>query len=756
MRKLLSLFLAIAIIICAVPLGAFTFTASAATSGTTGDCTWRLDGTVLTISGNGAMGMYDMYETSAPWGTSITKVIIEDGVTEIASCAFDGCRNLKSVTIPNSVTSIGYGAFMYCSSLTTITLPEGVTIGHGYTFYECSSLENIVIPDSVTKIGYNDFAYCKSLTSINIPDNVTYIEENAFSSCENLTSIIIPDSVTFMGEGMLENCTSLESITLPFIPGGYLGYMFGAYDYFNNCYYVPESLSTLTLSDKCTAIETYGTFYDCLWLTDINLGKNVATIDVSVFFECARLENITVDAKNQHYSSTDGVLFDKNIETIVYYPQAKPNSLYAIPDSVTAIGEYAFANSYDLKKISIPDSVQSIGEGAFYHSGIESIVIPDGVQTIENATFFRSSLTSVTIPDSVTTIESDAFGECGITHIEIPDSVTSIGEFAFLWCNLDSIIIPKSVTYIGSDAFMNCPVTIYGYAGSYAQTYAEENNIPFEPINEYIGHWEITPDASGVYNIKANKTLQGFNKYSIVVLDKSGKKVNYNNAKQGWPLVAGQTYVIMLDSEYTNTSNLNWNLTKKSDTIFPDTSSGAWYNDSVTYAVGAGIISGYSNGKFGTSDSIKRQDFLVILARLDGVNLDDYKYKSSFPDVSRNSYYEAAVNWGAKNGIVTGYNNGKFGVGDKVTREQLVTFLYRYAGYKGYDDTYSSNRESVVSSQYKDYKKVSSFAKEPILWAIEKGVISGKTSTTIVPQGNAQRCEVAKIMYNIYLNDIFS
>ena len=145
-----------------------------------------------------------------------------------------------------------------------------------------------------------------------------------------------------------------------------------------------------------------------------------------------------------------------------------------------------------------------------------------------------------------------------------------------------------------------------------------------------------------------------------------------------------------------------------------------------------------------------------MLARLDGVDLTTYgAKKSAFSDVPEGSYFEAAVNWGAENGIVTGYQNGKFGVGDKVTREQLVTFLYRYAKYKEYDYSYTADRETVVSGKYKDYKNVSGFAKQPILWAIEKGVISGKTATTIVPQGNAQRCEVAKIMYNIYLNDIF-
>ena len=144
-----------------------------------------------------------------------------------------------------------------------------------------------------------------------------------------------------------------------------------------------------------------------------------------------------------------------------------------------------------------------------------------------------------------------------------------------------------------------------------------------------------------------------------------------------------------------------------------------------------------------------------MLARLDGAELDNYTGYNIFPDVASGSYYEAAVNWGAENGIVTGYNNGKFGVGDKITREQIVTFLYRYAGYCGRDTSFSSSADRYYAGKYSDYSVVSAFAKEPMLWALENSVLSGKTSTTIVPHGNAQRCEVAKIMYNIFLNDVF-
>ncbi len=186
--------------------------------------------------------------------------------------------------------------------------------------------------------------------------------------------------------------------------------------------------------------------------------------------------------------------------------------------------------------------------------------------------------------------------------------------------------------------------------------------------------------------------------------------------------------------------------------VFPDTAGNAWYSDAVAYVYSQGIMSGYSSSnKFGTSDGIQRQDFLVMLARFDGVDLEQYKGESDFRDVARNSYYEAAVNWGVEKNITTGYNATTFGVGDMITREQIVTFLYRYAKYKG---LVVNDVTDTKAKAYPDYNKVSVFSKDAIIWAIDKGVINGK-SGYIAPQGNAQRCEIAQIMYNIFLNEIF-
>ena len=263
-------------------------------------------------------------------------------------------------------------------------------------------------------------------------------------------------------------------------------------------------------------------------------------------------------------------------------------------------------------------------------------------------------------------------------------------------------------------------------------------------------------DTTGIYTIIPSDAEDYDMATDVVVYNKLGEVVLYNAKLGGFPLVKGQVYLAVFAEDLELPYDVEVTATLVVTKLFPDTSAADWYSDAVSYALGSGIMSGYADGDFGTTDSIKRQDFILMLARYAGVDLDTYKdVECTLTDVQDGAYYEAAINWALAEGVTTGYDNGEFGVGDKMTREQIVTFLYRYAQAIGVDVTVDDGAAEALAAQYADFGKVSSFSKEAIVWALETGVISGKNPTTIAPQGSAQRCQVAQIMYNIFLNETF-
>ena len=240
-----------------------------ASSGTTGDCTWKLSNGVLTVSGNGAMADYSYTQGNlAPWGTGVKSAVISDGVTSIGKYAFFKCTSLKSVSIADSVTTIGANAFNTCSGLTDINLPYGITVIGGYTFGKCSSLKDITIPNSVKNIEYFAFSGCTGLTGAVIPDGVTSIGEGAFTSCSNLTSINVPDSVTSIGELAFSNTAWYDNQPDGLVYAGKVAYKYKGT--------MPENTSiVLENGTKGIAGEA---FFNCAGLTGIVMPESVTSM----------------------------------------------------------------------------------------------------------------------------------------------------------------------------------------------------------------------------------------------------------------------------------------------------------------------------------------------------------------------------------------------------------------------------------------------------------------------------------------------
>ena len=418
-------------------------------------------------------------------------------VTKISSYAFCNCSGLTSVTIPNSVTSIEDYAFDDCTGLTNIAIPNSVTsIGYS-AFSGCTGLTSVTIPNSVTSIGNYAFSQCSGLTNVSISNKVTSLSYT-FKDCTKLTSITIPESVTSISNGldgpMFDGCTNLKKIEVSPNNENYSSYNGVLLDKDGyNLIRCPEGKSgNFVVPDSVGCIESYA-FYNCTNLTNIQISKNVNEIEgyafvnckslqkfvltdnvytigyyggwyeESMFRGCENLKEIEVGSGNDNYSSVDGVLYDKEVEKLLYCP-AKKSGEYTVPKSIKSVTDYAFEDCNSLESIVLPESmpefslfdleccpslksIKVTGNNAYYSA-------EDGVLFNKDKTeiyvFPRSKEGNYTIPNSVTEISSRQFSQCtGLTGITIPNTVTEIGYSAFNG-NLKSIKVSEGNKYFCS------------------------------------------------------------------------------------------------------------------------------------------------------------------------------------------------------------------------------------------------------------------------------------------------------------------
>lgn len=386
-------------------------------------------------------------------------------VTSIGASAFIRCHSLTSIMIPNSVTSIGERACSDCDHLTSIIIPDSVVSIGEYAFSSCYNLIEVNIPDHVISIGGHAFFFCDHLTSIIIPDRVTSIGDHAFAYCSRLTEIAISGNVTLIGDHAFGGCDSLEKITVEDHNPTYQSIddvLFNK-DLTTLIHYPSQKEGAYVIPDSVKTIEEYA-FHNCDQLPKITIPKSVTSMGDKPFSgsaqltRCPQLTHIIVDEGNPTYRSIDGVLFDKDLTTLIFYPSNKEGG-YIIPNGVKLINEEAFCGSI-LTDIVIPSSVVSLGRYAFHEcEDLISVIIPDGVTSIGEEAFSRCSrLTHITIPDSVVFVGEGAFEYCErLTAITLPNGVTSIDEDTFRNCNrLTEITIPSSVTHIDDHAFERC------------------------------------------------------------------------------------------------------------------------------------------------------------------------------------------------------------------------------------------------------------------------------------------------------------
>ena len=398
----------------------------------------KLDGYTVVAIGSSAFSK----------NNNLRAVTIPDSVTSIESYAFSKCKKLSDVTLSSSLTTLGARAFEYCESLTAITIPKTLKTAYFVgPFNGCTGLTNVTLEPGMTVIADYLFHNCPGLVSIKIPDTVTSIGSSAFANCTTLKNVEIPDSVTKISGSAFSECTSLEKIVIP---------------------------------DSVTSIESY-VFDGCKKLSEVKLPNTRQNIMQSMFRDCTSLKTIVLP-DTVTTIQTNAFSGCTALGTIVF------------PDSLTSIQSSAFLNCASLKNVTWGKNLTSIDSNAFSNcDSLTTVDFPDTVTKMGTKVFYDcDALTSVKLGSGITTIPASTFEHCDVLEsIVIPRRVTTIGNSAFKDCvKFTAITIPRSVTSIGSTAFSYpAKMTIYGVAGTYAETYANDNGIKF--VDKQVGATDI-------------------------------------------------------------------------------------------------------------------------------------------------------------------------------------------------------------------------------------------------------------------------
>lgn len=454
--------------------------------------------------------------------------------------AFFRNGSLVTVKLPESMTELGENIFDDCKALRGVKLPEGVAHIEGAAFQGCNILEKLNFPAKLTSVGDNAFRSCLSLELDNLPNSLLYVGREAF--CDVPLKALKLDRKVEIGAGAFSNtpiteiematpcdsilggtfsdCPNLTKITI----GEGLKYI--GYGAFSNSPVKEANLPSTLRDISSYAFLGYSSY--CPFINDIQPENHIRYIG-KVAYQCVdrdleeyTIKDGTVTLADELFESSQGNAFHipASVEQIgnraFAYTQIK-----ALPEmpGLKRIGDEAFYQCKNLKKVTIPETVEYIGGGAFYgcsniwsltynainaeckrlmesNMPLEKIVIGDKVRRLPNGIFSGREFTEVTLPACLERIDESAFYGCkNLTTINLSDSIRYIGDDAFYGCSsLKNIHWPLRLTTIGSKAFR--------------QTALETISLPEGVTSVGDGAFYICPFAKTVY-IPSTANVEG-------------------------------------------------------------------------------------------------------------------------------------------------------------------------------------------------------------------------------------------------------
>lgn len=721
------------------------------------------------------------------YGSSVESLSLPESVTEYGDYIFYGCSNLSYVELPDNMTELPKGIFWSCTSLKRISLPSGLEKIGNAAFYG-SGLEKITIPASVKVIDDWAFAWLTNMKTIEIPNTVESVGFSAYIYAKGVKTIHIGSGVKTIGKDAFHTwnvdlgeapamnvkteatATALrrsgygQEILLNGVP--YTGY--------NGVSFSDGTFSYMPVSD--TEVQVIG--------FNSNLPAGEFTMPAQVYCEGDDRTYTVTSVMDRTFFQNQNILKLNLPDTIEETGERAFDQMFNvcemnIPKSLKKVGYQAFGYlGWDAKSIGlqfntdqileIPGTVEVWGDSGFAGNQHKAIVVGEGVEYIGNYGLFgNANATSVTLPTTLKRINDFAFQGCSaLTSIDIPAGVTYIGDSAFLGVPLESIQLPEGLTYIGRQA-----LGAYVYNSDYtAQYWVGPTYVELNGALRNLGYNAFRPDAEivAVLNSQRNlvvaygdmeriptviwdgKTDIPFNDGSCVP---EGKTVTVTGdvTIDGKLCIEGKLVVaptanltITDDALLVGVENIEYKTCDGGEDCFgktfTDLNPNSWYHAYTDYVIARGLMVGVSATRFAPEAKLTRGQLVTTLYRLAGEPA--VSEPTTFTDVAEGQYFTDAIAWAEDLGIAKGVTGTEFAPNGTVTREQTVTFLYRYVvNYLGKEPA-----EGGDLSIFQDAGKISDYAREAMAWATAEGFLEGYGDGTVGPKNSVTRAQMAKFL----------
>jgi len=515
-------------------------------------------------------------------GVQSSELTIGTDVASIGGYAFWNCPNLATVSFnatncTTMVTNSQYSVFNSgtndgeATPIVTLNFGENVTIIPDYAFRLSGNLANdLVIPNSVTNIGQYAFEGASGESrALLFGNSVNTIDQYAFQGCVGFTGdLVIPNSVTSIGQYAFNGCSGFNgTLTLPVNESitTINQYTFNGCSGLTGTLTIPASVTevaysafrdcsgftgALTLHNALATIGEYA-FYGCSNIPELTIGEGVTSIGGFAFWNCPNLATVHFNAAN----CTSMVTISwYSVFSGTSYGDATPIVTLTIGENVTSIPAFAFRYSNNMTcDIHIPDAVTSIGTYAFANCSGNDVSIGNGVANINDYAFYQSAgfNGTLTLGNALANIGQNAFQGCsGFTgDLVIPNSITTLGEYAFEGCSgFDgSLVIGRGIQTINESTFANCS----GFSGALilgTQVNSIGNNA-FQNCSAFA--LVISENPNPIAATSSSFTAMN---YSIPVYVPDGLVSNYQNAT-GWN---NFTNYIEQFTFWDNLDNANW------------------------------------------------------------------------------------------------------------------------------------------------------------------------------------------------------